>query len=129
MDVKKGMDETSSLLTGREIEELIDLPEMTSPEALAAMFILGSTVAAAYIANSELFLLNTCQQVNLSIKYGNATWSAFGYASYAINLCGMSEDIESGYKFGKLALNLLERLNAQKVKSKVFDLVGGLVLH
>ncbi|MEG4108435.1 ATP-binding protein [Microcoleus sp. S13_C5] len=129
LDVQKGLDETSLLLTGRKIEELIDLPEMTSPEALAAMFILASTLAAAYIANSELFVLNACQQVNLSIKYGNATWSAFGYACYAINLCWISQDHESGYKFGKLALNLRERLNAQKVKSKVFEILGAKVVH
>ncbi|MGB3513915.1 MAG: AAA family ATPase [Microcoleaceae cyanobacterium] len=129
LDIQKGLDETASLLKGREIEELIDLPEMTSPEALAAMFILASTLAAAYIANSELFVLNACQQVNLSIKYGNATWSAFGYSCYAINLCWISQDLESGYKFGKLALNLQDRLNAQKVKSKVFEIFGAHVMH
>ena len=129
LEIQQGLDETTSLLKGRKIEELIDLPEMTSPEALAAIFILASTLPAAYIANSELFVLNVCQQVNLSIKYGNATWSAFGYACYAINLCWIVQDLESGYQFGQLALNLRERLNAQKVKSKVFEMLGAHVLH
>ncbi len=130
LDVQKGLHETASLLKGRKIAELIDLPEMTSPEPLAAMFILGSTLAAAYISNSRLFVLNSCLQVNLSIKYGNAMSSAFGYSCYATNLCWIApQDIESGYEFGKLALNLRERLNADKIKAKVFQMWGDHIMH
>ena len=128
-DIQKGFEETTSLLTGREVEDLINLPEMTSPEQLAVMNILSSITAAAYVAAPECYLLMGLSEVNLSIKYGNSTWSAFGYCAYAIILCGVTQDIESGYKFGKLSLSLAERLNAKTVKCKVYNNFGAFVMH
>jgi len=40
------------------------------------------------------------------------------YANYGLVLCGVVQDIELGYKFGKLALRLAERLNTKKVTLK-----------
>jgi len=129
LEIQRGLEETASLWAGQEIEELVHQPEMTSPEKLAAMNILSSIAAAAYIAAPELFLMIALSEVNLSIKYGNSAWSAFGYTCYAIILCGVTQDIESGYKFGKLGLSLVERLNAKKVKSKVHHIFGVFVMH
>ncbi|MBD0388616.1 MAG: PAS domain S-box protein, partial [Nostoc sp. C3-bin3] len=129
LEIQRGLEETASLWAGQEIEELVHQPEMTSPEKLAAMNILSSIAAAAYIAAPELFLMIALSEVNLSIKYGNSAWSAFCYTCYAIILCGVTQDIESGYKFGKLGLSLVERLNAKKVKSKVHHIFGVFVMH
>ncbi|HEY9601737.1 MAG TPA: GAF domain-containing protein, partial [Allocoleopsis sp.] len=69
------------------------------------------------------------QKIQLSLKYGNAPGSPFGYADYAMVLCGVEEDIEAGYQFAQLALNLLPRLNAKEFKSKTFLLVEMYVRH
>ncbi len=129
LDIQRGLEETASFLGGREIEQLINLPEMREPEPLAATYILSSIAAAAYMATPGLMVLIICELVNLSLQYGNTTWSAYGYAGYGINLCAIVKDIESAYKFGKLALNLQERLNAQNVKSKVFEIFGAHLMH
>jgi predicted ATPase len=39
LDVQAGLEETASRFAGREIEDLIDLPEMTEPVPLAAIYI------------------------------------------------------------------------------------------
>ncbi|HBL57170.1 MAG TPA: hypothetical protein DDZ80_00925, partial [Cyanobacteria bacterium UBA8803] len=124
LEIQQGLEETALLWAGQEIEDLINLPEMTSPEKLAAIYILSSLAGAAYIAAPELFLLIVLSEVNLSIKYGNATWSAYGYSIYGLILCGIVQDIESGYQFGKLAFSLVEQLNAKKVKAKVWQVFG-----
>ncbi|KAB8318675.1 PAS domain S-box protein [Tolypothrix campylonemoides VB511288] len=118
LDVQKGLEETSALLGGREIEDLIDLPKMTAPEPLAAIYILTNIVAAANMVSPALLILIVCRMVNLSLDYGNATWSPHSYASYGFILCGVVQDIELGYKFGKLALSLVERLNTTKGNAK-----------
>ena len=129
LDVQRGLEETASLLAGREIEDLIDLPEMTEPEPLAAISILASIVAAAFMVAPGLMVLIVCKMANLSINYGNATWSPLGYAAYGLILCGVVQDIELGYKLGKLGLSLAERLNTKKGNAKAFMVLGTHVMH
>nr|WP_228053809.1 PAS domain S-box protein [Nodosilinea sp. LEGE 07298] len=122
LDVRDGLESTAALLAEREIEDLINLPEMTAPEPLAAMSILANIGSAAFIASPALVILVACKMVNLSINYGNATWSPLGCAGYGFVLCGVVQDIELGYKFGQLALSLAERLNTKKGKVKALHI-------
>jgi predicted ATPase len=64
-----------------------------------------------------LFVLKV---INLSLKYGNTPLSAFAYACYGLVLCGILGNIEEGYDFGKLALQLLSRFNAKELEAKVY---------
>ncbi|HEY9606966.1 MAG TPA: ATP-binding protein [Allocoleopsis sp.] len=102
---------------------------MTAPDKLAAMKILSSIFSAAFQASPQLFPLIVCQQVNLSIQYGNTSLSAFAYSTYALILCGIAGDIDSGYQFGKLALRLLERINAKDVKTRTMQIVYSFIIH
>ncbi|WRH66568.1 MAG: AAA family ATPase [Planktothrix sp. GU0601_MAG3] len=128
-DIHNSLKQTALLLNEYEIKDLINLPPMGDSQALAAMYILSSITASAYISDPKLFLLVTTSQVNLSIQYGNTTESAMGYACYGALLCGVIEDIESGYQFGVLASNLVEKLNAQKIKAKVDDALAGHIIN
>jgi predicted ATPase len=129
LDVQRELEETAALLTGRKIEDLINLPEMTATELLAAMSILSNIVSTAFMVSPALMILMVCKMVNLSIDYGNATWSPHGYASYGLVLCGVVQDIELGYKFGKLALSLAERLNTKKGNAKALMVSGAFIMH
>ncbi|MGL4622119.1 MAG: AAA family ATPase, partial [Chroococcidiopsis sp.] len=129
LDVQGGLEETAARLAEREIEDLINLLEMTAPEPLAAMSILASIGAAAFIVSPALVILITCKTVNLSINYGNAIWSPLYYAAYGFVLCGVVQDIELGYKFGQLALSLAERLNTKKGKAKALQLFSDHVMQ
>ena len=129
LEIQRVLGETISLCAGREIEDLIHLPEMTSPEQLAVRNILISISAATFIAARELFLLTVLVQVKLSIEYGNSPCSAVVYIGYGLILCGVIQDIELGYKFGKLGLSLVDRLNAKTVKSKVYHSLGAFITH
>ena len=112
-DIQRELESTAALLAEREIEDLVNLPEMTAPEPLAAMSILANMGSAAFITLPALWILITFKTVNLSINYGNAIWSSLYYACYGFVLYGVVQDIELGYEFGKLALSLAERLNAR----------------
>ncbi|MEW5860965.1 MAG: serine/threonine protein kinase, partial [Cyanobacteriota bacterium] len=128
-DIQRELKSTAALLAEREIENLINLPEMTAPEPLAAMYILASIMGAAYTVSSEMMMLIACKMVNLSINYGNATWSPPSYAAYGFVLCGVVQDIELGYKFGQLALSLIERLDTKKGKAKALQIFSENVMQ
>ncbi|HEY9704770.1 MAG TPA: adenylate/guanylate cyclase domain-containing protein, partial [Allocoleopsis sp.] len=128
-DIQKAFQDTELMLTGKNILDLIDLPLMNDPEKIAAIFILALIIAASYSAFPQLLPLIVIKQVQLSIQYGNATVSTVAYSSYGFILCGVIGDIDTGYEWGKLALNLLNKLDVKEFKAKTFNMVYLLINH
>ncbi|MFB2919716.1 ATP-binding protein [Aerosakkonema funiforme] len=122
-DFTLGLQEIRSTMTDKRIEDLVDLPKMTEPEKLAAMGILYTLFSITYKAAPQLMPLCVFKQVSLSLKDGNAPESTYAYACYGLLLCGILGDIDSGYLFGKVALKVIERLSAQKLKAGTLDVV------
>jgi hypothetical protein len=55
--------------------------------------------------------------VTLSIEHGNCPMSAKGYGSFAVILSGIVGNLRDGDRFGKLGVDLCERLNDITVRS------------
>jgi predicted ATPase/signal transduction histidine kinase len=109
----------AAIWAGRDIEELISLPEMTDPEKLAAMEIMARLYIPAYNGAPDAFVLIVFHEVILSLTHG-LTWnSARAFVAYAFLLC-VQGDIESGYRFGKLALRMAERFQGMDRSSTIF---------
>ncbi|MDM9380612.1 AAA family ATPase [Chlorogloeopsis sp. ULAP01] len=128
-DIQQTLNQTAANLAGKNIEDLINLPFMTQEDKLTATRMLTSMGSPTYQAAPMLFPLVICEQVNLSIQYGNSPFSAYGYVCYGVILNGIVQDIESAYKFGKLALNLVEQFNALELKTSVFFVAGACTIH
>ncbi|EDN68988.1 Serine/Threonine protein kinase and Signal Transduction Histidine Kinase (STHK) with GAF sensor [Beggiatoa sp. PS] len=114
-------------LIGKHIEKLNQLPEMTKPKQRAIMRILVNMMAPAYMTSLKLFILINLKAISLSLKYGNSPESAAGYSGHGMFLCGYLGEIEAGYQFGKLALNLLHKFNIQKYQTPIKFIVYGFI--
>jgi predicted ATPase/serine phosphatase RsbU (regulator of sigma subunit)/tRNA A-37 threonylcarbamoyl transferase component Bud32 len=126
-DIQQGLEEILSNLADKQIEDLIELPEMSDPDKLAAMAIASSIFSASYIAAPRLLPLLVFKQVSLSLQYGNTPLSAVAYVYLGLLLCGIFGDIERGYQFGQLALKLLDRFHAQEHLAKVLVVFNGTI--
>ncbi|NEO89831.1 MAG: AAA family ATPase [Moorea sp. SIO3G5] len=102
-----------------EIANLANLPDITDPYQLAAIRILTNASSASYIANPVLWPLIILTTVKLCIKYGHSSWAASAYSWYGALLCGAYLDIDRGYEFGRLSIQLLEKYNALELTAKV----------
>jgi GAF domain-containing protein len=129
LDIQAGLEETALRLAVREIEALIDLPEMTEPVPLAAIYVLAGTPGAAKISAPALMVLIVYKMVDLSIAHGNAIWSLLGYAAYGMMLCGVVQDFELGYRFGKISLSLAKRANNKRNNCKVSLVVNSSIIY
>ncbi|WP_422398717.1 AAA family ATPase [Trichormus variabilis] len=129
LNILLGMLGTKLTLARKKPADLINLPLMSEPLKLAAMQLLLSVQSAAYLAVPQLFPLIIFKQINLSAQYGNTYESVVVYGTYGLILGGIVGDIETGYQFGQLALSLLERLNAKKVKTKTLFLIYNFIFH
>ncbi|MEM7725610.1 MAG: AAA family ATPase [Cyanobacteria bacterium P01_A01_bin.45] len=120
---------TKITLLGKPTANLLYLPPMREPKIVAIVQIMRSMSSSAYYATPKLMPLFTLQAINLSIKYGNASESAYGYACYGAILCGVLGDVDSGYKFGQLALKLIEKFNAKEFKAETVMVVNNFINH
>ncbi|MEO0532407.1 MAG: AAA family ATPase [Cyanobacteria bacterium P01_A01_bin.123] len=116
-------------LWGKSVARLAERPAMTDPKALAATQILASIASATYLTAPKVFPLTVFKQVGLTVKYGNTPISAFAYATYALILCGVVQDLKSGYRFGDLALKVLDRFNTRAIRAKTLLVVNAFVRH
>ncbi len=128
-EMQRELEQVKFSLNGRHPSTLSHLPDMTDAHQLACMSVLASLFNPVYVSTPELTLPLVLEQVKLSIRSGNSPWSAFAYGVYGVMLCGVVGDIESGYQFAELALQLLERYSAKEIQARTLDMVAGFVLH
>ncbi|ACC81220.1 trifunctional serine/threonine-protein kinase/ATP-binding protein/sensor histidine kinase [Nostoc punctiforme] len=128
-DIQQALQETANLINGRDIAELVDLPVMVAAEKLAVTRIVANVAPAVYIADPNLFPLLVLSQVQASIEYGNAPFSAFCYGCYGILLSGILQDIETADRVGNLALALTDKFNISDIKPTVFYVVGAFITY
>jgi PAS domain S-box-containing protein len=96
-------------LDGRPIESLIDLPLMTDPELQAAMQAFSALTPAAYFTDFHFFCLFACRMVRISMRHGMSGASTQGYALLGFILGPVFHRYREGYRFAKLACDLVEK--------------------
>jgi PAS domain S-box-containing protein len=118
-----------SLLQGKRIEDLADLPKMTDPYKQAVISILQPVMSATWTINFSLFVEIILTQMNICLNYNNPPESAAVYGAYGMLLCAVTGDIDLGYQFGKLSLILLDKYNIPKLETFVKYLYYVFIRH
>ncbi|MEH1900872.1 MAG: ATP-binding sensor histidine kinase [Nostoc sp.] len=121
-DIKQALQNTQIQLSNRSMESLLHLPQMTAPDKKAAIMILSTIMSPAYQAAPNLMPLVVFAQFDLSLQYGNAPESIHAYGLYGLMLIAILGDIETGYCFGQLEINLLQHVHSPNhVADAFFD--------
>jgi predicted ATPase len=128
-DIQTALDEVSSSLSETSIENLIDLPCMSDPHKLAAMRILLTVAPSVKQSVPTLLPLIVQKMVFLSLQNGNAAESTFAYALYGSVLCITGGNIDTGYRFTQLGLNLLQRFANKEFQSRTYFVANFFVVH
>ena len=113
-------------LRGKSDQMLKRLPPMRDPEKLAAMQILNMLFLNTHISKKELFPFVVLKMMKLTLFHGVSAFSSIAFAGYGSLLC-YSGKVEQGLRFGKLALDLVEELNAQSYHARVGAFVWGAI--
>ncbi|QRK12231.1 AAA family ATPase [Archangium violaceum] len=102
-------EEVWTLMGGRSIESLIELPLMTDPGMKAVMDLLSSLFTPAIYTDQNLLVLHLCRMVSLSLRYGNCEASVHGYGWYGLMLGSVFKRYREGHAFTELACAVVER--------------------
>lgn len=89
------------------------IKNMQDDKKLVAMRILMILCQAGYISGSPETPLHILKMTELSLKYGMAPESSFAYAMFGSLLISYLGAIDSGYRFGILALENLNETNLE----------------
>ncbi|MBP7738531.1 MAG: serine/threonine-protein kinase PknK [Spirochaetes bacterium] len=88
---------TKFLLRNRSFEELLELPMMTRPAAIAAMRLLSLISATVYTRAPDLLPLTSLTMVSLAVRYGQSPQSPYLYAGYGMISGSVLGEIDRGY--------------------------------
>ena len=93
---------------------------MTDPELLAAMQVLSVLTAPAYFTDLRLCCLQACRMVKISLQHGISGDSASAYGHLGIVLGSVFHRYSEGYRFAKLACDLVEKHGFIASRAKVY---------
>ncbi len=102
-----------------DLGELASLPSMQDPFKLKASQLLTQLHRPAAFTGSELTLSIIYTIIALSIEYGNAPASAYGYCTYGTILSFAIETLFLGYQFGQLAVQVLSIQEDRRIAPQV----------
>jgi PAS domain S-box-containing protein len=107
-------------LGSRTIEELVDLPLMEDPTALATLDVFTKVFPPAVFTDSKLLSLAACRAVNLSLERGNSDGSCVAYLFLAMIAGPHFGDYKYGFRFGRLAYELVEKRGLGRFKGRTY---------
>lgn len=117
-------------INNSQINELINLPEIKDEKAKIASQLIMEIFPAAFLSGSgEMFPYLVLKSVNIGLQYGNSPETAFSYAAYGMLLCGHFNDTALGYQFGKLGVDLSEKLGNVSLKARIIYVYAMFVHH
>ncbi|WP_432738523.1 AAA family ATPase [Maridesulfovibrio sp. FT414] len=120
---------TKLALRNKSAKFLLHLPQMEDPDRQQTMRLLMYTIAPAYMFNKKLVFFMILKMIRLSMKYGNAPASAYGYMFYAMYLAAKEFSFEQSREFTLLAVELNKRFNNSELEAKINMLRGAMHDH
>jgi predicted ATPase/signal transduction histidine kinase len=123
-DAQRAYDDVWARLGDRAIEDLVRLPRMTDPESLAALELLNSIVIPSkFYGSHHLFAVVLCAAVSLGLERGHSGASCFAYVQLG-SLATYLGQFDAGYRFGRLACELVEQPGWQNFQARTFQTFG-----
>ena len=119
-EVRREYAQIWSQLGGRSIEDLVDLPLMSDPAWLATLDVLIRIVPPAVFTDANLPSLVFCRAVNLSLEHGNSDASCYAYTQLATVLGPHVGDYQTGFRFGQLGHELVERRGLRRFEAPTY---------
>jgi PAS domain S-box-containing protein len=115
-------------LGDRPIEVLLDLPRMTDPDACGTMDVLTAFLSVAFVIDPNLLGLVLCRMANFSLEHGNSDGSCQGYTWLGMILGPHFGDYQAAFRFGKLALDLVEQRGLRRFEARVYMGFGNRII-
>ncbi len=116
-------------MRNKEIEELINLPEMKDPVQRKIAELLTRLCSVASLSNPDLYGYIVLKTGNHALRYGNTEMASTGYFGYSFTVGNILGDYEAGSRFGKVCIELAERYGRSSSKCIIYFVIGAFITH
>jgi len=127
-DVRREYERIWTQIGGRTVEELIALPLMSDPVALATFDVLTRLVPPTSLANMNLEFLTVCEAVRLSLEHGHSDGSCLAYAVLGVVAGPHFGNFQAGLRFSELSYELIEQRGLRRFQALTYLVLGRAIL-
>eukprot|EP00804_Cyclotella_cryptica_P024225 CCRYP_013267-RA/>CCRYP_013267-RA protein AED:0.05 eAED:0.05 QI:0/0.62/0.55/1/0.12/0/9/1062/749 len=115
------------MMDGLSDDQLLSLPVVTNASKMAVLHFLNHLLCQTYFVKPELFPILSFHMIDLSIKYGVCNFTPFAIAVYGAFLVGAMSDNEGGYRMGRVAMELMKRMNAIEIIPRLYIIIYSMI--
>ncbi len=105
------------------LQNLINLPSIEAAENKMVIRLLTNLQAVTYFFDKDLWKLSVAKAMNLLLHQGNTPQAPINYAHYGLLRSAFYGQLELGYQFGLIGLELSRKKNLLSQKCKVCFIV------
>lgn len=120
--------ETRSILNSYSFETLINYKMMTDSIKTTTMKFLSRLIVSLVLTSADFAPIVTVKVVKLSLAHGMTPMSAIGFVYFGSMLASTGE-IEEGYRFVKLAMNMVKRFGCKEVEGEVIVVATQTIIY
>jgi len=128
-DVRREYNRLWQRLGSGSIEALLELPLMKDPDRCATMDVLTVFTSPALFTDLNLFRLVVGRMAALSLEHGNSDGSCLAYVWLGGILGTYFGDYQTGFRFGRLGLDLVEKRGLDRLSARVYLVFAVHVAH
>ncbi len=113
---------------GKSNSDILNLPHLRDPVSSDLLQLLCLIFSVCYRSSNGAMVVVACRALRLVMRSGLDDSACIAFAQYAQVMCGLG-DIETGIRFGDLALTLAEQMQSKHHLSQVQLILGVHVVH
>ena len=125
-DVRREYERMFQQIGARNISSLIDLPRMRDSEWRKVVHVMAALTVPANMYDANLMDLVIFRIANISLEHGNTDESCLAYVNLCMILGPRFGDYHAGYRFAQLSVDLVDKLGAERFKTRVYCIFGEL---
>jgi PAS domain S-box-containing protein len=115
-----------SLVGNRQIEHLVDLPQLRDPDVLDMLDVFTEIVHPAMFFDENLSTLVVFRMVSLCLEHGNCDASCFCFVWFGMFAGPRFNNYADGFRFGQLGYDLVEKRSLNRYQARTYISFGTL---
>lgn len=119
---------TKFAVRGKSNSDILKLPPIRNPVARGLLQLLCLIFSVCYRSSNAAMVVVACRAIRLVMRSGLDDSACIAFAQYAQVMCGLG-DVDTGVRFGDLALTLAEQTQSKQHLCKVHLILGVHVIH
>jgi len=116
-------------MRSREIEDLVDLPEMRDPIQRKISELLIRLSSVTMLNYPDLYGYIALKSGNYAVSHGNAEMSSAGYFGYSMTSICVLGDYKAGSRYGRVCIQLADKYDRSSSKCIMYFVYGAFISH